>query len=48
VLAGCPAGVRDETARFPDKSINGLVEQRLATFARQARAFRASTSDAKT
>jgi predicted ATP-dependent protease len=48
VLTGLPAGVRDESGRFPDESINGLVEQRLATFAKQARAFRMSTGDAKT
>jgi predicted ATP-dependent protease len=48
VLTGLPAGVRDETGRFPDKSINGLVEQRLATFAKQARAFRTGTGDSKT
>jgi predicted ATP-dependent protease len=40
VLTGRSAGSRDETGRFPDGSINGLVEQRLTTFAKQARAFR--------
>jgi predicted ATP-dependent protease len=48
VLTGLPAGARDETGRFPDTSTNGLVEQRLATFAKQARAFRTSTGDSKT
>jgi predicted ATP-dependent protease len=40
VLTGRPAGSRDETGRFPDGSVNGLVEQRLTTSAKQARAFR--------
>jgi predicted ATP-dependent protease len=40
VLTGKPAGMRDETGRFPDSSVNGLVEQRLTAFASQARAFR--------
>jgi predicted ATP-dependent protease len=42
VLTGVPAGVRDETGRFPSKSFNGLVEERLTSFAKQARAFRTS------
>jgi predicted ATP-dependent protease len=48
VLTGVPAGVRGETNRFPDKSINGLVEQRLMAFAQQARAFRAGAGESKT
>jgi predicted ATP-dependent protease len=48
VLTGKTAGVRDETGRFPDKSINGLVEHRLATFALQARAFRMAAAESKT
>jgi predicted ATP-dependent protease len=47
-LTGMPAGARDEAGRFPGTSINGLVEQRLATFAKQARAFRTSTGESKT
>ena len=48
VLTGLSAGVRDEAGRFPEKSINGRVEQRLATFAKQARVFRASAGELKT
>jgi hypothetical protein len=40
ILTGMAAGTRDETGRFPDGSVNGLVEQRLTVFAAQARAFR--------
>jgi len=47
VLTGLPAGVRDGAGRFPDGSLNGLVEARLAAFARQARAFRAGAGDSK-
>jgi hypothetical protein len=47
VLTGMAAGVRDEAGRFPDKSINGLVEQRLVAFAQQARAFRMSAEASK-
>lgn len=48
VLTGKTAGVRDETGRFPDKSVNGLVEHRLTTYAMQARAFRMATAESKT
>jgi predicted ATP-dependent protease len=41
LLTGREAGVRDAAGRFPENSINGLVEQRLTLFAGQARAFRA-------
>jgi predicted ATP-dependent protease len=47
VLTGVPAGARDETGRFPDKSINGLVEQRLMAFAKQARAFRVGPGETR-
>lgn len=47
VLTGVPAGARDETGRFPANSINGLVEQRLIAFAKQARAFRMSAEETK-
>jgi predicted ATP-dependent protease len=45
VLTGVPAGARDQSGRFPEKSVNGLVEQRLTSFAKQARAFRTSIGD---
>jgi hypothetical protein len=47
VLTGVPAGVRDDTGRFPEKSVNGLVEQRLTAFAAQARTFRTAAADAE-
>lgn len=47
VLTGMVAGALDETGRFPDNSINGLVEQRLMAFAKQARAFRMSAEEAR-
>jgi predicted ATP-dependent protease len=40
VLSGLAAGARDAAGAFPENSVNHRVEQRLATFARQARAFR--------
>ncbi len=33
VLTGVPAGVRDSQGRYPDSSVNGLVEKRLEEFA---------------
>ena len=47
VLTGVPAGARGETGRFPDKTVNGLVEQRLMAFAKQARAFRTCAEESK-
>jgi hypothetical protein len=35
-----PAGVRDATGKFPAGTFNDLVEMRLITLAKQARAFR--------
>ena len=40
LLTGWSAGSRDSTGTFPEKSVNGRVEQRLAALARQARAHR--------
>ncbi|HEY6561867.1 MAG TPA: ATP-binding protein [Polyangiaceae bacterium] len=40
LLTGTPAGIRDSAGKFPDGSVNGLVEQRLLSFANSARAFR--------
>jgi predicted ATP-dependent protease len=48
VLTGRPAGERDEHGRYPDDSINGLVERRLTTYATQARAFRMAPAESKT
>jgi len=47
ILTGRAAGVRDEAGRFPDKSVNGLIEQRLTAFAMQARAFRMAAAEPK-
>jgi hypothetical protein len=47
ILTDMPAGERDDAGRFPATSVNGLVEQRLATFASQARAFRLGAGEAK-
>jgi predicted ATP-dependent protease len=47
VLTGRPAGSRDETGRFPEGSINGLVEQRLTAFAKRARAFRIGPGESR-
>lgn len=47
VLTGVSAGVRDEARRFPGDSINGLIEERLIAFAKQARAFRATAEEPK-
>ncbi len=40
VLTGLPAGVRDETGRFPTDTVNGRVQERLARLAEQAMAAR--------
>jgi predicted ATP-dependent protease len=45
LLAGLPAGVRDGSGAFPEGTLNGKVEQRLVTLARQARAFRAGADE---
>lgn len=39
LLTGRPAGTRDDAGKFPDGSINALVEARLACFAESARSF---------
>ncbi len=39
ILTGVPAGQRDALGRFPDGTINGRVERRLAGFAERVRAF---------
>lgn len=41
LLTGVAAGERDESGSFPEGSVNGLVEKRLAEFARTARSFAA-------
>jgi predicted ATP-dependent protease len=47
ILTGVRAGVRDQSGRFPDGSINGRVEQRLVAFANQARQFRTLPQEQK-
>jgi ATP-dependent Lon protease len=39
ILTGVPAGQRDALGQFPDGTINGRVERRLAGFAERVRAF---------
>jgi predicted ATP-dependent protease len=39
ILTGVPAGQRDALGQFPDGSINGRVERRLAEFADRVRSF---------
>ena len=39
LLTGKPAGARAQDGRFPDGSINALVDARLASFAETARSF---------
>ena len=39
LLTGVPAGVRSEDGRYPDGSVNALVEDRLRGFAERARKF---------
>ncbi|MGD9536255.1 MAG: Lon protease family protein [Alphaproteobacteria bacterium] len=39
LLTGVPAGVRDESGKYPPDSINGRVEQRLIAFAEMRRRF---------
>jgi predicted ATP-dependent protease len=45
LLTGLPAGVRDGAGRFPDGSVNGLVERRLVGLATQARRFRVGAAE---
>jgi lon-related putative ATP-dependent protease len=47
ILTGLPAGTRDAAGKFPKGSINDKVEQRLVSFARQARAFRALPAESE-
>jgi hypothetical protein len=39
ILTGVPAGQRDSLGQFPEGSINGRVERRLAEFADRVRSF---------
>jgi predicted ATP-dependent protease len=39
ILTGVPAGQRDALGQFPERSINGRVERRLAEFADRVRSF---------
>jgi lon-related putative ATP-dependent protease len=39
VATGAPAGERDASGKYPDRSVNGRVEARLATFAEKLRDF---------
>jgi len=45
ILTGLSAGARDGTGRFPSGTVNGLVEQRLALFAKQARMHRTTPDE---
>jgi predicted ATP-dependent protease len=45
LLTGIPAGARDETGQFPAGSLNSRVEQRLMSFAAQARAFKTGSGE---
>ncbi|NWG76507.1 MAG: hypothetical protein HXY24_18205 [Rubrivivax sp.] len=42
ILTGVPAGEADAEGRYPDDSINGKVQARLADLARQRAAFKAT------
>ena len=45
VLTGIPAGVADEEGRYPEKSINGMVQANLSEFAERRAAFGKGTGD---
>ena len=47
VLTGLQAGVRDGAGRFPERTVNSLVEQRLQSFAERARALRLAGDEVK-
>jgi predicted ATP-dependent protease len=47
ILTGVPAGQRDALGQFPEGSINGRVERRLAEFADRLRSFGRSTPERK-
>jgi len=47
VLTGKSSGHRDPSGRFPEGSVNRAVEERLAAFATEARAFRAGGGDSR-
>ena len=44
-LTGRPAGVRDQSGRFPDHTVNHLVEQRLLGFAERSRMLRSGPEE---
>ncbi len=45
LLTGLPAGDPDENGRYPEESINGRVQQRLADLAEQRAAFASKSED---
>ena len=47
ILTGLVAGTRDDAGRFPDRTVNQRVEQRLLDFAERARAFRLGNTGSK-
>jgi lon-related putative ATP-dependent protease len=47
ILTGIPAGQRDALGQFPEGSINGRVERRLAEFADRVRSFGRSAPERK-
>ncbi|MCA3749600.1 MAG: Lon protease family protein, partial [Rubrobacter sp.] len=44
LLTGLPAGEPDEEGRFPEDTVNGMVERRLAELSEKMRAFAARSS----
>ena len=47
ILTGVPAGRRDDLGQFPEDSINGRVERRLAEFADRMRSFGGTAAPGK-
>jgi predicted ATP-dependent protease len=47
ILTGVPSGQRDALGQFPEGSINGRVERRLAEFADRMRSFRGAPPPGK-
>ncbi len=45
ILAGKPAGERDEHGKYPKESVNGIVQDRFAVLAEKQRKFSASAGE---
>jgi hypothetical protein len=47
LLTGMPAGEADEEGNYPERTVNGLVQKRLAELAEKRQAFGKASEDKK-